>query len=179
LDLLQPEEHFVLNLGDPSDETTEKVLERFEFETKARYASRKEKIIIFAIGINDSEFIHSENNFLVLEKKFKENIQKLINIAQKFSPKIIFVGLTPVDESKVNPIPWYKDRSYRNEHIKKFNDIIKSVCEENKIYFIEIFENLIKTDYKKLLKDGVHPNSRGHRKIFEIVKDFLIKNKII
>jgi len=30
-----------------------------------------------------------------------------------------------------------------------------------------------------LLEDGLHPNSEGHKKIFESVKEFLIKNKII
>jgi len=34
-------------------------------------------------------------------------------------------------------------------------------------------------DYKGLLEDGLHPNSTGHKKIYEIVKGFLVENRII
>ncbi len=169
----------VYNLGVDGN-TAEEILKRFEFETKQRIEEEKETIFIFATGVNDSCFVQSRNTLLVLPEKFKENIQKLINLAQKFSSKIIFVGLTPVDETKVNPFPYSTSRkSYKNESIEKYNEIIKLVCKENKIDFLEIFEKWIKIDYKGLLEDGLHPNSKGHEKIFEVVKNFLIENKII
>ena len=155
--------------------TINDLLERFEFETKQRLKESEETIIVFAIGINDSYFVHSENSHRVPINKFKENIQKLTDLAKKFSSKIIFVGLTPVDETKTTPIPWDINKSYKNENIRKYNEIIKSVCEENEILFIEIFEDWIKLNYKNLLEDGLHPNSEGHKKIFESVKEFLIK----
>jgi len=164
----------VYNLG-VSGNTINDLIERFEFETKQRLKESEETIIIFAIGINDSYFVHSENNNRVPINKFKENIQKLIKSAKKFSSKIIFVGLTPVDETKTTPIPWDADKSYKNEYIEKYNKVIKKVCEENEILFIEIFEDWMKLNYKNLLEDGLHPNSEGHKKIFESVKEFLIK----
>ena len=88
------------------------------------------------------------------------------------------MGLTPVDETKTTPIPWNTDKSYKNENIKKYERIIESVCKDKDIYFIEIFNNWTKSDYKNLLEDGLHPNSIGHQKIFEVVMDFLLKNKI-
>jgi lysophospholipase L1-like esterase len=171
----------VYNLGIPIDETTEDILSRIEVELKARTTPefKSENIVIFAIGINDSQFVHSEGKHGVSIDKFKDNIQKLISLAQKFSSKIIFVGLTPVDETKTTPIPWNADKSYKNGYIKKYNEVIKKVCEENKIYFIEIFEKLKELNYQELLEDGLHPNSSGHQKIFEIVKDFLIKNNLV
>jgi len=175
------------NLSDPnfdytvynlsiSGDTTEEILERFELETKQRLKEER-GIIIFAIGENDSQII--DNQIRIKPEKFRENIQRLINLAEKFSPKIIFIGLIPVEDSKVSPIPWAPDKSYNTETIKKYNEIIKEACKENDIYFIEIFEEFLKTDYKKLLEDGAHPNASGHEKIYEIVKDSLIKNKII
>ena len=168
----------VYNLG-ISGNSSKNLLERFEFETKQRLKESEETIIVFAIGINDSCFVHSENSHRVPINKFKENIQKLTDLAKKFSSKIIFVGLTPVDETKTTPIPRDINKSYKNENIRKYNEIIKSVCEENEILFIEIFEDWIKLNYENLLEDGLHPNSEGHKKIFESVKEFLIKNKII
>jgi len=70
-------------------------------------------------------------------------------------------------------------RSYKNEYIRKYDEIIKTVCEENKINFVEVFRKFKELNYQNLLDDGLHPNSAGHQKIFEIVKDSLIKNKII
>jgi len=177
--LTSPDFYFVVyNLG-ISGNTSEDLLERFEFETKQRLKEHKETIVAFAIGINDSQFVHSEGDHRVPIEKFKSNLQKLIKLAQKFSLKIIFVGLTPVDEKRTTPIPWDSDKFYKNEYIEKYNQVIKKVCEENKIYFIEIFEKFKATGYQELLEDGLHPNSKGHKRIFEIVKDFLIKNNLI
>jgi lysophospholipase L1-like esterase len=168
----------IYNLGVPGN-VIEDVLKRFEFETEQRLKEDKEVVIIFAIRINDSQFIHSQNNLRTAPKKFEENLGKLINLAQKYSSKIIFVGLTPVDEDKVSPIPWDTNKSYKNNLIEKYNNVIKSMCKENKIYFINIFGKLINLDYKNLLEDGLHPNSEGHQKIFEIVRDFLTEKEMI
>lgn len=168
----------IYNLGVSSD-TSQSVLERLEFEIKQRSKRNEELVLIFAIGINDSHYIHSKNSFTYAHKEFQSNIQNIISLAKNYSSKIIFLGLTPVDDSKVDPSPWNKDESYKNEYVQKFNDIIKSVCKKNNIYFIEIFNKLIKKDYKNLLIEGLHPNTNGHKKIFQIVKSFLIKNKIV
>ena len=163
-----------------SGDTTEDLLERFEFEIKQRLKEEDDKtIVIFAIGANDSDFVHSKNTFWVQSERTKENIKKFIEIAQKFSQKIVFIGLTPVEEIKVSPMPWDTDKFPKNRNIQKYNQIIKSVCKENDVYFIEILDKFQKVDYKKLLEDGVHPNSEGHQKIFEIVRDFLVEEKIM
>ncbi len=171
-------DYSIYNLG-VSGDTTEDLLKRFELETKRRFWEEKEIIIMFQIGINDSQVVFGKNESRTSAQKFQDNIQKLIELSRKFSSKIIFIELPPVDESKVDPIPWYPKYSYKNEYIKSFNEIIKSLCEKNKIYFVEVFKKWRSGDYKTLLQDGVHPNSEGHEKIFETVKNFLIKNKIV
>lgn len=168
----------VYNLAIDGD-TTSGVIKRFENETKERI-QEEEIIIIFAIGINDSCFIKNTEEFLTPADKFENNIQQLVSCAQKLASKIIFVGLTPVEEIKTNPFPWNNTgKCYKNKDIQKYDYTIKSICQKNKIHFIEIFENFKKADYKNLLEDGLHPNSEGHKMIFEIVKDYLTKNKII
>ena len=168
----------IYNLG-ISGEKTPNLLKRFEAETRARMKEGEETIIIFAIGINDSYFVHSKNSLMVPLDDFKANIEELINLARKFSSKIVFIGLTPVDEEKTTPIPWDIDKSYINENINNYNEAIKSICKDKNISFIEIFNNWIKSDYKSLLEDGVHPNSEGHKKIFETARDYSIQNQII
>ena len=164
----------VYNLGISGDNSDD-ILKRFEFEIKQRIWKNKEIFIIFEIGINDSQI----GNIGISSERFKKNIDKLINTSSKFSSKIIFIGLNPVDELKTSPIPWDENMFYTNERIKKYDKIIKYSCEKKQIYFIDIFNEFSKLDYKKLLEDGLHPNSEGHQKMFEIVIDFLMEKGII
>lgn len=168
----------VYNLGVSGDKTLN-ILDRFESETKARIEQGEEVALVFAIGINDSYFVHSKNALMTSLDEFKANIQQLTDKAQKLASKVIFIGLTPVDEAKTTPIPWNTDKSYKNENVKKYNEIIKSNCQEKDIHFVEIFNEWINLDYQNLLEDGLHPNSAGHKKIFETVKDYLIQHQII
>jgi lysophospholipase L1-like esterase len=179
-ELEDPElDYSVYNLGISGD-CTDDLLERFEFEARQRIYEREKIIIIFAIGVNDSCFVESKNIFLVAENKFRKNIQKLIKIAKKYSSKTIFVGLAPVEESKTNPILWsLTGKCYKNIYIEKYDEIIKAVCKNNNIYFISMFDKFSKLDYKKLLEDGLHPNAEGHKKMFEVVRDFLRDKKIV
>lgn len=168
----------IYNLGIDGEKTST-LLARFESETRLRIEKGLETIIIFAVGINDSYFVYSKNDNVTKFDDFKKNIENLIVLARKFSSKIIFIGLTPVDETKTTPIPWDADKSYKNEYVKKYNDFINSVCKDKNTFFVDVLNNWLKKDYKILLDDGLHPNSEGHEKIFETVKEYLIQNKII
>jgi acyl-CoA thioesterase I len=154
----------VYNLGIPGD-TTGDLLDRLEAEIKSRLD--EETIILFSIGINDS--IHLEN----LEF-FKDNLQDLMGVARKFSKKILFLGLTNVDEKKTIPVNWDKEAVYINKNIKIFDNQIKEIVEKEKVNYFRIFDLLNKNE----LEDGLHPNSKGHEKIFEAVKSYLIKELI-
>jgi len=171
-------EVYNLGISSISGENSSSLLERFESEAKRRLGEY-ETIIIIAIGKNDSCFLENKKSFLTPPEKFEKNVQKLIKLAQKYSSKIVFVGTAMVDESKTAPIYWDRNMHYKNEYLKQYSEIIKNICKEKKIYFIEVSETFMKAGYKKLLADGLHPNSKGHEIIFNIVKDFLLKEKII
>jgi len=168
----------VYNLGIGGD-TTDFLLERFKNEVEAREEEdpkiRKTDIIIFAIGVNDSNFLNSKDNSRVNLKNFQKNLKELINQAKEFTKKIIFIGLSEVDESKTAPTLWNKASYWTNENIKEYNSVIKSVCQRNKIMYLDMFGLLKSSD----LADGLHSNSQGHQKIFERVKDFLLENKLV
>lgn len=168
----------VYNLSVSGDSTRE-LLARFDIETKGREHSVEELVIIFAIGINDSYYFDKEKKTNVSEKDCIKNIQKLINLAKKYSSKIFFVGLTPVDQKKVNPVPWRTEISYDNNKIEAYDLIIKKICKENNIDFIDVMNKFKKENYHLLLIDGLHPNAKGHQLLFEIVRDFLEEKGII
>jgi len=157
----QGKDNDIYNLGISGDSTTD-LFGRIEIEAKSREAN----LIVFAIGVNDAQFIHSTNSNRISDNDFENNIKKLFGIAKKFTSKIIFVGLTPVDETRTRPIPWNTDKTYTNERIKKFDLIIKDFCDENNLKFIPINDLLNNSD----LIDGLRPNAQGHIKMFERIK---------
>ena len=66
-------------------------------------------------------------------------------------------------------MPWKMESSYRNEDIEKYNNKIKEFCAGNKLVFVDIRSEFKKTDYMKLLADGVHPNTQGHELMYKLV----------
>lgn len=161
----------IYNLGIPGD-TTRGLLKRFETEAE----SRMPDLIIFAIGINDSAYRVSPDNNETRKEEFGANLQTLTKEARKFTDNIVFVGLTKVEEFKVQPLDSSATgKSYSNALIQEYDDIIKLFCEREGISFIEIFDLLENKD----LDDGLHPNAKGHQKIFEKVRDFLMNNKAL
>lgn len=158
--------------------TTENLLNRLDFEIKQRVCG-EEIVFLFAIGLNDSAVMNMNNIEKIPPEKFRQNIKELISMSKIYSTKIIFFGILPVDELKVDPIPWSMGKSYKNDSILRYNDIIKSVCQEYKIDFVGLFEEFKKEEYRNLLEDGAHPNSAGHEKIYEIISGYLEKKKII
>ncbi len=156
---LMNEDIAAYNLG-VSDDTTEELLERFDIEAEARNPD----IIIFAIGINDSLEMNGEK--LVSLEKFTNNIEVLTNKAKQFTDKIVFIGLTNVDEAKT--MPYFGEASFNNQSIGEYDEIIRSFCENNDLIFIEMLGLLINDDD---LCDGLHPSSVGHQKMFEEIKN--------
>jgi len=149
----------VYNLG-ISGNTTEDLLERFDTEAGARNPD----IIIFAIGINDS--LSLDKDGLI---KFQKNISSLTNKARKFTDKIIFIGLTSVDESRTTSYSSEETgESYNNQSIGEYDEIIKSFCEDNNLIFVDMLGLLINDAD---LCDGLHPSSIGHKKMFERIKE--------
>lgn len=175
---LKHEEIYVYNLGISGD-TTGWIIDRMEFEALQRDAKELGTIFIFALGLNDALVNNQTRQPDAPPHKFQDNLEKIIGLAQKYSQQIVFVGPLPVDESKMDPVPWLVTHSYKNEFVEQYSEITKSVCRIHGVHFVDIFQRFINTDYQKLLEDGVHGNSKGHQAIFEEVKNYLQENQII
>ncbi|MDP2668380.1 MAG: GDSL-type esterase/lipase family protein [bacterium] len=150
--------------------TTETILERFESEAKVREADA----LIFQSGGNDSCLKGKNGPNQIPIAQFRKNLEEIIKKAKNITSNIIFIGFKNVDESKTTPVSW-KDIYYVNAEIKKYDEIMRDVCKENSVPYLDIFGLLNNEDFE----DGLHPNSAGHKKIFEKVKDFLETHKWI
>lgn len=161
---------FVYNLG-ISDDTTNEILKRFEFESKQRIDSHS-NILLFAVGKNDAILWDNQDPNVSLEQ-FKMNIIALIGCALKIADRVLFVGLAPIDETKTGPTAWDKRAFYLNEVMDSYNKELRTVAQSAGVEFIDIAANWKNIDYKRLLADGLHPNAEGHQRIFELVKNQL------
>lgn len=167
---LEEQGSVVYALGIPGNTTTD-VATRLNPEA----ISRQPDVIIFAIGTNDAQFIHSKNAFKVSPETTQENLKKLTEQARQLTKNVIFIGLTYVDETKTCPVAWNRDKSYTNKAIKERNLMIEEHCRQNSIPFIPM-DGLI-TDTE--LHDGIHPNTMGHESIFQRVIVGLKKLEIV
>lgn len=159
----------VYNLGIDGN-TSGDLLKRIESECK----SRDPDTIIFSIGTNDS-FSDSHRNPKVPIKKFEEHLIQLISIARKFTKDIVFLSLYDLDESKTTPVAWNKNGYYFNSTMRNYNDILKKIVNQEKIFYVDLSNLFNKKDFE----DGVHLTSQGHEKLLHKVKDFLERNELI
>ncbi len=167
----------VYNLGVCGD-TSADLLARFQFEFESRRSAVDPNPILFAIGLNDTSRSKPRGKTQVSLSDFKKNITALAEQASQYNEKIAFLGLTPVWEQRIkdNALPGSQIVWYDNKTIAKYNQELKEVCKQNIIPFIEVFDLL---EQKDIDNDGIHPNAKGHQKIFEQVKDFIVKNKFV
>lgn len=166
----------LFNLGVPGD-TSGMLLKRFETEVKSRvkYLYPVDKfVIIIAVGNNDLECMGSPSNVKIKPVIFKKNIIKLIRTAKKYTKNVVVVGLTPVNEDITNP---FEDRKYfTNKKVQDYDYILNESARQENVLFLDIFNRLVKMKYKKLLVDGIHPNSKGYEEMYKIIKKSLVKN---
>lgn len=164
--------YFVYHLGIPGN-TTRDILRRLPVEARAR----EPHLIIFAVGINDARHQDAEKTQNVPADEFTNNIRALIMEARggahprRSARDIMFIGLTEVDEQKT--MPFEENTYFENSSIARYNEIIKTVCKQEKVPFVDMSGVL---DPLNDLEDGLHPNEEGHKKIFEAVKKMLEKN---
>ena len=166
------------NLGIPGNSSTD-LLKRFETEAESRvqyYFPDNKFVILIAIGTNDSRGLGSSDNIQTDPKDYENNICKLVEIAKIHTKEVVIIGLPPVDESLMP----FEDTYFNNKTIKLFNGILEKIAKNNKLLFCDVYSKFIEQkDYQKLLVDGVHLNDNGYKLMYNIIKKFLIKNKIM
>ena len=145
--------NFVINLGIPGQNSSD-ILKRFPSEVIPRYNDFDNFNLIFSFGIKDALIMSDDKEHI---KLFSDNVLKLIKKAKKFTDNIYFIGLIKTDSVKRS--------KYKIENIICIDNLLKDICDKNKVNYIKL-RDLIDTND---LSDGLHPNNRGHEKISKIV----------
>jgi len=160
----------VYNLGIGAELSGE-LAKRLEPEIKARSNPNWEPIIIIGTGKNDVRAHGTPDNYDSTPEKYEQNLRNCIEIAQKYSPKILLIGLGLVDESVQ-----FKDLYYENTRLKLFNEVNKKVAHKCKVFRVELQEDMEKVpDLSSWFVDGIHPNHEGYLWIYEQIKPAVLK----
>ena len=164
----------IYNLG-TSGSDTNGTLKYLEYDIKRLIElveiNTKDLILLFSIGSNDPYYTNTKNNINIKQSQFIKNIEKIIEIGKKHTNKIVFTGLMKVDDNLTQP--WTANEFWDNQDIIEYDKIIENICKEQNIDFIPLI-NLLNIEND--LEDGLHPNSKGHTKIYNCVKKYLEKN---
>lgn len=161
----------VFNLGISGD-TTEGVLNRLEDEIDTRRLYDQDELLIIAVGMNDVVLRNNRAQMDVYE--FQELFEKLAEKSLKITKKVVFVGLTAVDEKLTNPWKFSTSgKQWKNERVNLFEDTIKQCANKYEIPFVPIHDIFIKKLHagENLLSDGLHPNDKGHELMAAIVHE--------
>ena len=133
--------------------------------------SRQFDLIIVNIGINDLR--RRKNSDLQLD--FSEGARimywnKLLDILAKTGAKIVVMDLVPVIESRYSEQAWLVRY---NSDVERYNEIIKTICQDRNVFFFSRYEDWKSRDLEKLYKDATHPNAVGHQMMAEEIYRFL------
>ena len=150
-----------------SGQSTTEILERMERECEGRVLDDANNIIVIAAGINDSQIL--EGKMVNDEEAFKRNV------AAGLTDKVIYLGLTPVDDSRTDPVTWDRTRIWRNELVENYDNIISEICSEKGVRYVYVYEQIDPATNE----DGLHPSEVGHAVLAEImgnvIHDYLKK----
>ncbi len=151
---------------------------RMTSEIKSRQDSEtnQERLeIIFALGVNDSITMVQEKRPRVDDDLFQRQARTLFESAAKLTDRISCIGLLPVNEPVVTPMPWSPQEAYTNARIKDFERVLLELCKIQNIRFLPLFDAASSCqNWGSLLYDGVHPNTQGHAWIADQTAPFLI-----
>jgi len=154
----------VYNLG-IGGETTDGLARRFEVEFNARRIKGQKIRVIFAYGSNDI-VIHKSKN-IVPEAYFVRNLKNCVQHAVDKNAEVILTSLLPISDETDGSINQY-DQLRRGLDIDSYNSILKKLAAEMQCQYLDIYSSFgNKNDL--LASDGLHPNSDGHKLIYELV----------
>ena len=163
--------HVLYNLGVRGDRTYQ-VAQRLEneFRHRGELRNRVPDAIILSVGLNDSARVQSFTGRSYTDfEHFKTVLDNLLNLSQQLCP-VIFVGMVPVDESKM---PFQDCLYYSHADQYRYKEATKLACELRGIPYLDIFDKWLDRGNiwcsSCLTSDGLHPNAAGYQSLFEDV----------
>jgi len=159
----------VFNMG-ISGQIVSEITGRIDDECGRRVLEEANNVVVLSAGINDTQLIPSDASSRELKlrtgrEQFRNDVTELIRRAKRYTDKVIYMGLTPVDERLTNPIRWDRSKNWRNECIIEYDGIIREICASEGIDYVYVYDAIDPFENW----DGLHPAAAGHKILAEIM----------
>ena len=167
-------ERVLYNLGVRGDRAQD-VAHRLELEFSRRGELRNKvpDAIILSVGTNDTPRLGKADGRLFSEfSEFVNQIENLLDIASSLAP-VFFVGMTPVDESKM---PFLDCLYYNQLDQYRYKEATLKACQERDIPYLDLFDLWLARGETWLAQqygvDGLHPNVKGYENLLQDIQSW-------
>lgn len=98
--------------------------------------------------------------------KFKTHYQNLIDFIKEINEEcfIFLVSIPPVSKEKSQ-----SNNTYTNKNVKRLNAVVKSLCEENNLKYIDCSNFFGEELSANMTGDGIHLNSSGYYNWYQYI----------
>ena len=161
------QECFVYNLG-IGGETTDGLANRMANEIEARSFKIEKNIVLLAYGSNDI-VIHKNKNKVPIEY-FRRNYTNCIQWCHSRSYKVILLNLLPLVNKNDGKIDQHGNLRHSAD-VLKYNQELINIANDFSCLHIDINAEFSDRRHEDIYAfDGVHPNTRGHEIIYNLVE---------
>ena len=160
--------HVLYNLGVRGDRANQVAIRlEHEFNCRGELRNRVPDLILLSVGTNDSARVGKPMGKLLTDiESFRQDIQYLLDAAQNLCP-VLFIGMTPVDESKM---PFLDCLYYNHLDQYRYKEATLQACQQRNIPYLDIFDLWLSRGTSwintQLGTDGLHPSVSGYQSLF-------------
>lgn len=155
---------------------------RLSEEYQRRCWTSQDNLVIIAVGTNDTRSEGQPDFYVNSPENFQYELFTLGQQLRNTTKNVVILGLSDIDETKMNPCEWSDIPNYwERSRVKLFNAKLKQWAESKGYDFVDLYQ-VTSSDpdfIKNKLEDGLHPNDAGHELIanvvFEAIKDKYLK----
>ena len=157
----------VVNSGMAGNQT-KNLLDQIE---KRVYIYNPTKVFIL-IGTND--IVDSTRT----NEEIADNIEEMVKKIQKnrSNAKIYVESIYPVNNTDNSKVDKTVVKKRTNKRIKEINNLIKKMCQNKKVTYIHMYDELIDSEGTLNLeytRDGLHMNDKGYEKVTNKIKKYI------
>lgn len=159
-------DHYIVNKG-INGHSTNDLLNRLDTDVIEYNPSK----VFLLIGVNDlSGFIDKET--------VVDNIKKIIEkITEKRSKTKIYVeSIYPINRRILTEKEYPIDEVLTNDLIKETNELIKELCKDKDLTYIDVYDELIDDEgnlKEEYTVEGQHLTDEGYEKVTEVLKKYV------
>lgn len=158
-------QHYIYNVSISGD-TTRDVLQRFEPEAKRRGIEQYPSVVMITTGVNDA--FRDDSGLRRALDSTESDLRDLLDEAREHAETVVLMGCPPVDpEDNSVPNTGYR---IRNKDLERIDDLKRHLSEgRDGVDFVDLHARLDTGSFS--WHDGIHPDTDGHRRIYEAVRE--------